>query len=906
VEKRKSNGKVCAYMRCWAYYLLIALFSVNGVLAAGNDEAAFQGAAQALRDKFYERAENQFGAFVTNFPSSTNLSRAILFQAQARHFQKNHDAAVELLRSHFEKAGPIADQYVLTWAEALAAKGDHSGAAEQFGRILKEFPQSSLRLQAAYLQAFSFYQQKNHVRTIELLGPPESEFKKLAANAPQDRFSFAGELLLAEALLSSGKLAEARNVAAALPSIQERPEWQWEKLDALARIELAGTNFQSAFSFITNAASIAEQAQRPRLQAQSINLEAEYHRKSGQPANAVSSYEKIAAIQALPIDQRRLAVLKTVEIHSSAGDYTNAIRRLETYLSAMTNEPAADLLSLKAGELWIDFGRILVRGGAPTGSALAAVTNALFKARGHLNTIVTQFTNSTHLGRAHFHLGWSYWEEASLTGEAATFRMAEKEFRTATEKLARSNEQGVALFKLADAQLTLGEPRQAITNFTRLLSEFGDLPDVKRTVFDNAYAQLVRANVQLGDYVAAEKSLAELRSNFPSGDTTEEAIHHFGHALLNKGESQKARGLFQDFVAQYPASVLAADVRFAEARTFGIDGDFTAALERHEAWLRSYTNHQLQAEVEFQKGVLLDKAGKATNAFSVFTNFVASYPTNTLAPAAQMWVADYFLAQDQLLRAEQSFQRIFQNTNWSSRPVAYEARMMAARTAFRRQGYADARSYLTNLVNDPKCPAELRPEAWFALGDIFMEEPITGSTNALHNFVQAAAVFERIATQFPTNEIAVLATAKKGDCYFQMASHTNYVESYSIASNAYATVLTSTASVSAKVRNQAEFGLARVLERMADGRVEKERQTLRKSARDHYLNIIYGDLEGPQRSDPFYMKLAGREAGRLSEELGEREAAIALYQRLTESVPAAKALWQSRLTALRATQEKAL
>ena len=892
-------------MRSCAVCFLIALFSLCGTFAAEGEEAAFQGAAQALRDKFYERADDQFGAFLTNFPNSTNLSRAILFQAQARNSQKNHDGAIELLRVNITKAGPIADQYVLTLAEALSAKGDHAAAAEQYARILKEFPQSPLRLQAAYLQALSFYQQRNYERTTELLAPADSEFKKLAANASQDRFAFAGNLLLADTLLASGKLAEGREVAAALPANQDQPEWQWEKLDALARIELAGTNTQAALGFITNAAAVAQQAKRPRLQAQSLNLEAELYRKAGQTENAVVSYEKIASMEALALDQRRLAVLKSVELLSADGDHTSAIGRLESYLGGMTNEPAADLLSLKAGELWMDLARGLIRSGKTTGPARTGITNAFVKARSHLNTILTQFTNSTHLGRAHFHLGWSYWEEASLTGEAAMFRQAESAFRTAAEKLARSNEQGVAIFKLGDAQLSLRETRPAITNYIRLLREFGDLPDVKRTVFDNAYAQLVRANIELGDLAAAENFLAELRVNFPTGAETEEAIHNFGHALLDRGEVRKARGLFQEFLAQFAASALVPEVRFAEARTFGREGDFAAAVAKHDAWLQSHTNHYLRAEVEFQKGVLLDKAGQTTTAFSVFTNFVANYPSNPLAPAAQMWVADYFLSQEQLQRAEQNYQRVFQNTNWSALRIASESRMMAARTAFRRQGYADARSYLTTLVNDPKCPPDLKPEAWFALGDIFMEEPITGSTNALHNFIQAAAVFERIATQFPTNEIALLATAKKGDCYFQMASHTNYVESYTIASNAYATVLTSRANLSAKVRNQAEFGLARVLERMADGKPEKVRNALLKAALNHHLNIVYGDADGVQKSDPFYMKLAGREAGRLSEELGEREAAIELYKRLSEAVPAAKALWQSRLAALRSIEEKA-
>jgi TolA-binding protein len=343
-------------------------------------------------------------------------------------------------------------------------------------------------------------------------------------------------------------------------------------------------------------------------------------------------------------------------------------------------------------------------------------------------------------------------------------------------------------------------------------------------------------------------------------------------------------------------------VRFAEARTYGSEGDFTSAVQKHEQWLQSYTNHQLRADVEFQRGVLLDKAGQATNALAAFTAFVAQFPAHSLAPAAQTWVADHYYAQEQWLRAEQNYQRVFQNTNWSATPLAYYSRMMAARTAFRRPSYNDARSYLTTLLNDPKCPPDLKPEAWFALGDIFLEEPITGSTNALHNFTQAAAVFDRIVTQYPTNEIALLATAKKGDCYFQIASHTNYLDSYNIASNAYSTVLKSRARVSAKVRNQAEFGLARVLERMADGKPEQQRADLRKAALNHYLNIVYGGANGDEKPDPFYLKLAGREAGRLAEEMGNTEAAVELYQRLSTEVPASKSLWQSRISLLRSAK----
>jgi TolA-binding protein len=349
-------------VRLCTIFFAVALFSLRSSLASGPEESAFTAAAEAFRDKFYERAEEQFGAFTTNFPASTNLNRAILFQAQARHYQKKHDAAVELLKSSLPVAGPLADEYLLTWGDALAAKGDHSGAAEQYSKLLKDFPNSPLRLQTAYLQALSFHLQKNFDRAIELLSDVQGDFKRLADAAPQDRFSFTGNLLLVDALLAAGKPIEAGRAAAAIPPVLEKPEWQWERFDALARVEMAGTNTQAALTHLDAAVSAAKAAQQPRLQAQSWNLEAELFRKAGQPMNAVSSYEKIASVEALPIDQRRLAVLKSVELLSSTGNITNAIRRLESYLGSATNEPAADLLKVKAGELWIDQARSIAGG----------------------------------------------------------------------------------------------------------------------------------------------------------------------------------------------------------------------------------------------------------------------------------------------------------------------------------------------------------------------------------------------------------------------------------------------------------------------------------------------------------------------------------------------------------------
>jgi TolA-binding protein len=884
--------------------LLLALLSFR-TMAAESEAGLFKAATESFKDKFYKRAEEQFADFAAKFPASTNLAEATLYRAQARHFQKEHDSAIELLRANLPKAGTLADQYIFTWGDALAAKGDHVNAAEQYGRLLKEFPNSPLRLQAAYLQAYSHFQARDFPRVIDLLQKPEGDFQKLARTNAQEQFSFSGTILLAEALLASRQINEARTIATAAGVPADRPEWQWQRFDLLARIELAGPNPPSCLPFVTNAVAAAESAQRPRFQAQSWNVAAEMYKRQGQTNQAVGAYEKIAAIESLAVDQRRLAVLKSVELLSTSGNITNAIARLERYLGSATNEPAADLLRVKAGELWIDQFRAVARNGVNSAAATAQATNAIAEARTHLNVVISQYTNSTHLGRAWLNLGWSLWEEGMLFNRPARLQESATAFRTAADKLTRSDDQALAWFKLADAQLYLKDAQGAVTNYLYVLKNYSDLPQVQNALFDKTYAQLVRAKIEAGDLDGARSHLAEFRQKFPNAPLIDESLHLVGQELAERGDAKEARTVFQDLIVNYPSSPRIPEVRFAEARTYALEGENATAMQKHEQWLASYTNHVLRPQVEFQNGVLLDKTGQATNALQLFSQFVAKYPIHPLAPAAQTWVADHYYNQQLWQMAEQNYQRVFQNTNWAGGRLAYEARMMAARTAFRRQGYNDARSYLTNLVNDPRCPVDIQPEAWFALGDVFLEEPITGTTNAVQNFLQAAAVFDRIATQYSSNLISVLATAKRGSCYFQLGSFRDYPGSYATASNAFSSVLNSKMpDIPVKARNQAELGLAMVLERMAETKTGAEREALLQAALDHLLNIVYGESVEGEEPDPYYLKLAGKEAGRLAESMGNTNAAIELYKRLSRAAPALKSMWESRIVLLENTREQ--
>ena len=877
----------------WTWLNLLFLLALGVSLHAADPEAeAFDRAAGAFNTKFYERAENDFDSFIKEFPSSTNRARAVLFQAQSRHFLKKYDGAVQLLDENLPQAGPLADQYVFWKGEALREKGDHPAAAAAFAKVISDYPESPLRLEAAVKQALSVYRQNDPAKTIELLSSPEGSFQKLAGPELTNTNAVHGTLLLAEALLATNRLDEALGALQRIPPLPDTPELDWERHFLIGRVGLASTNPATALPPLTNAVAVAQKAQRPLRLAEALNLEAEVYKKLQQPAQAVASYRKISAEEIIPLDQRRLALLKTVELLSAENQLTNAVASIEGYLGANPAEPSADLLRVKAGELWVAEFQNRNRNGAVD---RVTITNMLGAARAHFQQVITQFTNSPHLGKAYLNLGWSLWEEAQALNSTNRMQESQAAFESAIEKLTRSDEQAMAKYKLGDTLFHLKNFPAAATNYAAVIENYADLPQARSGLFDRAYRQLVLTFIELKDLDRAASYLAELRKAFPNSSRTEEALFAYGRGLANVTRHAEAREVFEDFIKTYPQSALVPEVRFAIAKSFAAEGKWPDAIGVHESWLGAYTNHFLLPQVHFDRALLNHLAGNATNAFNLFTNFVTRFPANPLAPVAQNWVADFFAEQERWAVAEQHYQRVFQNTNWAGNPITYHSRKMAAQMAFLRQGYSDARSYLTNLINDPACPADLKPEAWFILGDVIIEQPITGSTNKLFNYMEASNVYDQITKLYPSNRLAILAWGKRGDCHLQLASE--YPESYGHATNSYQMVLQlKRPDTPVSVLNQAETGLGKVYESMAESRKGAEREALLKQSLKHYLNVVYS--EAP---DPAFLKIAGSSAGRVAEALGEREAALELYRRLLKDLPALKTTWESRIESLEKT-----
>jgi len=892
---------------------LCAAFGSTLRAASQAEVRAYEVALRVFQTGAYELAEKELIEFQKTYPASEKAPEVVLLQAECRYRQGQFDAGLKLLREKLAGAGILTDQYRYWIGESLFQLGKYSEATAAFAQLLQEFPASGRRLEASVGEAFAHFRLADYQRVFGLLDQPEGAFRLAAKNRPEDELVVQGELLFAEACLV---LKEFKKGEEALRRLAERklpPELSWRRQYLVARLQFedqrADAALQTLTNLITQLAPVTN-AFSWTLQADAAAFRGEIFEKNGDIEAAIQAYERNLATT-VPAERRQHAVQRIVALALAQNKVGEASKRLESFLFQNLKDGSLDLLRLTLGEL-----RLKEYFSLPE-NARKTNTNLLAQARPQFEQIIAN-TNTALAGKASLNRGWCFWEEGQNT--ASTNKTAEglAAFRTAAESLPHSEEQAVARFKWADCQFVLADYSGAVTNYWQVVANYADLPGVKASLADFALFQIVRASIDLGDLAGANRAVEKILADYPDGFFGGRGVLLYGQALNRQDATAQeltlnARRLFDDFCRRFPASPLVPEVELAIARTYEHEGDWKEAINHYDRWVTRHVKHPSLAQAEFNRASGYYRARNEPQAFHLFTNYVVSFPDTSLAPLAQYWVGEYYLRQEKYDLAELEFQTIYKNTNWPPTELTYQAKMMAGRAAFSRQGYREAIGYFTNLINDPKCPETLGPQAYYALADAYIRSPgaVVGTTNA---YLSAIGVLEKITAMYPTNRLAPLAWGRMGDCYLQRAAAEPKLEAklYEEAVTAYSHVIRSDlADIAA--RSQAEVGLGHVRAALARSlgkqageaspsdreRLMAEQDRLLSEALRHYQNVALGkNLRASEEANPFWIKEAALAAARLSEDLQRWDVAANLYRGLIDSIPALRKAWEAKLEKL--------
>ncbi|HZV34300.1 MAG TPA: tetratricopeptide repeat protein, partial [Verrucomicrobiae bacterium] len=557
--------------------LAFALFS----LFCGRVDAASRGETNSwneIRDlasdvavspTLWGTVENKCELFIKKYAQSDYVPDVLAVEAKAMFKQQKWDAVIAKFSNGPTNAVKVADKLAYWTARSYFEKNNYRAAAENFARLGREHPSSTLRLESIYRECECYAKLDEWQRVIEELRESNGAFQQLAKANANDQWVVSGLLLLGEAELARKDpkdIAEARKTLSGIAPQPTRPELEWERQFLLCRAELESNAVKEALRATTNL--LAAATGNVEWRAKSVILKGEIYERVGQIADAAQTYQ--ANLNGdLPASTRQQALIRMVELTLRQDKTDEAAQQLEDYLAKYPGEKGSDFEWLMLGELTLKKDFLAPQTG-PAVSPAGKGTNLLQQAEEYFQK-VKGFTNSPYLGKAELDLGWCYTKDGKMPESLGAFS-------NALEHLPFSEDQAVARFKLADTLFLQGNFAAAMTNYSEIINRYSLLPGVKNELFEQTLYQLVRACLNQSNSpeaeVAATNAMREILAWFPEKMLAD-------RSLLLYGQSQnpsEARKVFSDLAARYPKSSLLPEVKLAVARTYEKERNWPNAL----------------------------------------------------------------------------------------------------------------------------------------------------------------------------------------------------------------------------------------------------------------------------------------------------------------------------------------
>lgn len=900
--------------RWWLGVAAVCLAACMTVLVAATPEEtqAADAIQKMSQDGLDEAVDREAQAFAQRFPAADQLGRVLLLQAQARIRLRRHAAALALLKEHLPQAGPLADEFAFWTAEVLREQEQFEAAAVAYRQLGTSYPASSRRLPAAYAEAYCRFRQGDTNAAVALLTDPKGMFTTLAQGLPDAEPAWHGWLLLGELKARAGEVQGIEQALAPLTGRTLPPAVAAERQYLLSRAKVLAGDWPAALGMTTNLWAAGTNHLAPDLAASIALQEGEIWERLQQPHQALRAYER-ALDERSPAASRALVLDRCVDLASRALATKDGVAWMEAFISRRPQEGMLDGVRLALGELRLrSYQEVRQRqtSGAATPETPEQIAALLQQARTQFDTILTNHPQTALLGRVQLNRGWCAWEAG--TNELGAALAA---FRTAAESIPRSLDQAVARFKWADCQWRLADPRGALSNYWFVATNYLEIPAVSNRLAGQALYQTVRASAQVNDFTTATAAMAQLLKSDPEGHLADRSELMLGQALTRHGQPAAARALYEDFGRRFTNSVLLPDVGLALARTYEQELAWPAAISGYSSWLATFGNQPgistaLVARASFDLARASYQTKPDTNALALLTGFLAAYPDSPESPLAQYLVGAYYFGQGDYGNAELHFQNraLLQTTNPRFGELPWRARLEAGRAAFARQSYRSAREHFDAIItNGPlhvaasTLPPGLVAEAYLFRGDTLTLEPREGETNNLARFGEAITAFTKITELSPTNELALRAWGRIGECHLQLA--TQDPKRYEAAAAAFRHAMVVPADIT--VRSQAECRLGEVCERMAALRSPPEREALENQALDHYLHVLYRqNLQPGEAPDASWQKRAGLSAAAFAESRRKYGVAIGVYQRLHAELPPLQGRFDRKITELRELQAK--
>lgn len=638
--------------------------AVRAYEGSGSDYALHAAAVAALNNERPTIAVQLSRNLLERYPESNYQFQALLTLGEGLLAQEDYQGAEQAFGQVYAAEAAATEQKSralsrLAWC--LFLKKDGVAAAENFAKLVQEFPNSEEAEEALYMEGRSFelaeakdeairawnlylgrysegeYRAETMLRLSRLEGNNGTQRLEELLNSYGDS-SLAEEALydLAERLYRDGEVEMAMGRYRTL--LERFPDGTYAHP---ARYGLAWAHFKRN-EFLDAAGNLEEIAAasnvRHNLRESALELLIWCQQQAGRTDHVADAYRRFAEV--CNSEQRLFEAAKTTtQALRAAGNLEAAQGIFDQLLGRVTDEAVTVGILVERTYISLDRQQVAeAEAILQTALSLAGANPAVLEASffvgeahfeaGHYDQAVGLYAlaanseNSPVIDRAYYKQGFSHLRLENLAE-------AERCFIALTTDYSRSDLYGESLFLLGETRFRAQNYQGALEPLATLRSK---LP--AHEVMPKALFRLGTAYCKVEQWAAAESALADLLRRFPEFPNRLESQLWRGRALAAQKNRRAARSAFEG-VINNDRGTLAAQARLELGHLHLDSEDVDQALSEFLKVAVLYAGESEVTEGLFMAGRCLELLGDRDRARGQYQEIVDKYPKSAFADQAR-------------------------------------------------------------------------------------------------------------------------------------------------------------------------------------------------------------------------------------------------------------------------------
>ncbi|MBU4227442.1 tetratricopeptide repeat protein [bacterium] len=476
---------------------------------------------------------------------------------------------------------------------------EYEEAAKRFLKLLNDFPDSDLALQARHKLGKSYFQENNYVDTIKVCREFLEKYIEYKGKETEEVY-----YLLGQAYFRSGKYKEAEEV------------------------------FNNLLFFFPGFELVSEVKYYNSL---SLFKENKYE-------EAIVQLKDLISETGIEDKRKKEAQYLLARCWLNLQEYSKAIENLDGLKQFEVEDSLLEKVSF-------DLGLTYSRQGDKEKAIL------------EFQEFIEKYPQSELIKSAHFELGKNLYglkkyqlalselketstDEALYLRGKASKELGDQEgeiaaFEELREKYPQSNFSQEAYFRLGNYYYNQKRDKEAIEEFNKIIQFFPQSPFLSESYYWMGWSYF-----KLTDYKKASEYFNQVEEDEENLDLGQRAKFMAAESWYNLKDYQKARETYEKIIEIYPKGDFSANAQFAIAWTYLENKDYKSSLEEFKKLISIYPDSKLTEEAQFRVGKNYYLLGDKNMAKAELGRFINSYSNSGFRAEAMYLLSQIYLQEE--------------------------------------------------------------------------------------------------------------------------------------------------------------------------------------------------------------------------------------------------------------------